>query len=94
LVSADRSCGVRMNLAMGRVDHQPFIIGLIYKQFKQSFPFTFVAPAAKSAMCILPIAVIRGQVAPRRTCTQYPKNSVDKLSIVARISAPSALTPF
>jgi hypothetical protein len=79
-----------MNLYVARINHQPLEIGFIYQCFQQAFPSSFVPPSTKSTVRIFPITVIRWQIPPWGTATQYPEHCVDELTIVAGIASPSA----
>ena len=61
------SCPVLMDFNIGSVNHQPFKIRFINKDFKKLFPKPIVPSSAKSAMCVFPVAIFRWQVAPWRT---------------------------
>jgi len=83
-----------MNLDMTGVYHQPFVIRVIYQQFKQSFPDPTVTPPAKATMRIFPVSVIWRQIAPRSPRPDDPKYGVNESSIVSGITAPSPFTPW
>ena len=80
-----------MNLDMAGVDHQPFIVGLSYQLLQQRFPNAFVPPAAKPAVRVFPVAVVRRQVTPRRARAQNPENRVNKQVVVFRRAASGAV---
>ena len=80
-----------MNFAMTRINHQPFIIWLNNQCFKQAFPNTPISPATKTTMCIFPVAIVRWQITPGCACSEYPKNGIDKQSIV---TSRTPNTPF
>jgi hypothetical protein len=83
-----------VNLAMRGVYHQPFIIRVISQRFQNLFPHTPVTPATKAPMGIFPVAIIWRQVAPRRTSAQYPKNAIEKLTVITGITAPSSFSAW
>ena len=80
-----------MGFDVAGVDHEPFKIRLIDQLLQQLFPDTFIAPAAEAAVGVFPIAIVRRQVAPRRSGAQYPENTVEKTPIVLGDAAPLAL---
>jgi hypothetical protein len=69
---------MRMHFAMRRINHQPLAIWFLDKYFEQFFPQTFVAPAAKTALCIFPVPKVWRQITPWCTRAQNPKYSIDK----------------
>jgi hypothetical protein len=81
-----------VNFAMTGINHKPFIIRFIIQGFQQGFPQAFIAPTTKAPVGVLPATVVRWQISPGSACTHYPKDSVDKLSIVTGISTPRAFT--
>jgi len=85
---------MRMNLDMAGVDHQQFEIRFINQRFEQSFPYSLVAPAAKSPVRILPISIRRRQIAPWRSSPQNPENRVDELAIVFRVASPCSFSSW
>ena len=82
-----------MNLHVAGIDHQPFKIRLVDHLLQQLFPDTLVAPAAEAAMGVLPVPVVRRQVAPRSAGTQNPENTVEKTAVVLGDAAPLASLP-
>jgi hypothetical protein len=78
LIFTNRASRMRVHLAMTRINHQPLIIRLLNKLFKQFFPQASVTPTAKTTLRIFPITKVRRQVTPRRACAQYPKYGIDK----------------
>lgn len=78
---------------MAGVDHQPLEIRLINQGFQQFLPDALVAPTAETALHRVPTPIIRRQVPPWRTRTQYPEYPVDKLPGISRIPAPRPLVP-
>ena len=82
---------VGMDFYMACVDHEPFIVGIIYKSLKYSFPNSFVPPPAETSVDVVPAAIFRRQITSWRSGPQYPEYGIDKLSIVAYIAAPCPL---
>ena len=80
-----------MNLNVAGVDHQPFEIGFGDQFFQQSLPEAFVAPAAKAAMGVFPVPIIRRQVPPGSAGTQDPENGIEKKPVVFGLTAPESL---
>jgi hypothetical protein len=78
-----------MNLDVTGVNHQPFVIRLVHQAFQQSFPDTFVPPAAKTTMRVFPASIGRRQVSPGRACAQNPEYAIDELPIIPRLASPS-----
>jgi hypothetical protein len=64
---------MRVNFGKSSINNQPFKIGVVYDFFEDMFPYALVAPSFVSLMNTAELAVLRGQVTPRRTCSQYPK---------------------
>ena len=54
-----------MGLDIAGVYHQPLEIRVIHHRLQQSSPHTPVPPAAEAAVGVLPVSVVRGQIAPR-----------------------------
>ena len=79
-----------MYFAVAGINHQPLEIRGIDELLQQGFPYSSVAPTAKSPMGVLPVAVACWQVTPRSACPQYPENRIDKFPVVAGDTAPSA----
>ena len=93
LIASYRSCGMRMNLAVACIYHEPFKIRFNDDHFRNLLPNPAISPATKSTMSIFPVSIIRRQISPRRSCANYPENNVKKASIVAGSYAPRALLP-
>jgi len=70
------------------INHQPLKIRVINELFEQHLSNTTVTPTTKFAVCILPVAVARRQIAPGCSRAQNPKHCVDELSIVFGDAAP------
>jgi len=79
---------MRMHLAMACINHQPLKIRVINELFEQSLPNTPVAPTTESAVRVLPVAVTRGQIPPRRPRAQNPKHCIDELPVIFGDAAP------
>ena len=73
---------VRMGLDVAGVNHQPLEIRVIQHRFQQPGPLAPVPPAAEAAMGVLPVPVVRRQIAPRGAGAQYPADGVDKAAVV------------
>ena len=71
-----------MNLGVGGVDNEPFVIRGINESLQQPLPDSFVAPTAKAPMGIFPIAVVGRQVAPWRSGAQNPQDGVNEEAVV------------
>jgi hypothetical protein len=82
-----------MDFGVRRANHQPFKARLVYQHFQQTFPDTFVPPAAKPTVRIFPATIDWRQISPRCPRPQNPKYRIYKLAVVARIPAPSPLSP-
>ena len=76
LVAAPCSCCVRVNFNVACIDHQPLKIRIDNQLFEERLPNPLVAPTTKASVCIFPITIIRGQIAPRRAGTKDPKYSI------------------
>jgi len=72
LVSANRPGGVWMYLAMGRINHQPFKVGFFNQLSKDEIPMMFIAPSFVSTVYSAELAILRRQVTPWRSCSDYP----------------------
>ena len=83
-----------MDLAVAGVNHQPFKVGLVDQRFEKFFPYSLVTPADKPLVHCAPSSVLRRQVAPRRSCAQYPKNSIDKQTIISCHASPLSALPW
>jgi hypothetical protein len=90
LIPSSGSSGVRVNLAMVRVAHQPLVIGLL--DFQQLLPNTLVAPAYETPVRVAPSSVLSGPSArhgvPVRNIQQY---RIDEMAIVRGNAPPEAL---
>jgi hypothetical protein len=60
------------------VYYQPFAFFFANDSKKNVFPYSFVAPTAKSTIDIIPIAIAWGQVSIRCARAQQPKNGIYK----------------
>jgi hypothetical protein len=67
-MAAPRSGGVRMDLAVAGVNHQPFVIGFVDQDFQQFFPNTRITPTDKTSVRIAPASILRRQISPWRAC--------------------------
>lgn len=79
---------MRMHFGVRAIDHQPFHIGIADQRGQNVSPVSFVAPPAETSMHILPIAIVRRQIAPWRASTQDPKHGVHEKPVVVGNSAP------
>ena len=52
---------------MACVDHAPFIIGIIYKSLKYSFPKPFVSPPAETSIDVVSATIFKWQIMPWRS---------------------------
>ena len=75
---------------MAGVNHKPFKIRIINQLFQELFPSPLIAPPAETAMRIFPVSIVWRQIAPRRTCAQYPENSIEKPTVIPGKTAPLA----
>jgi hypothetical protein len=82
---------MRVDLAVAGINHQPFMVRLINQDLQQGLPQSFIPPAAKAPVGILPISIVQRQVSPGSASTQYPENGVDKSAVIAGDTAPVAL---
>jgi hypothetical protein len=57
-----------MYFDMAGIDQQPCKIRFIYQLLQKPFPDPAVTPAAKPAVRLLPIAIVRRQIAPWGSC--------------------------
>jgi len=76
---------------MTGVNHEPFEIGLDDQFFQQPLPEALVAPSTKAAMRVLPVSVVRRQIAPRGSGAQDPKHRIEKKPVVFGLPAPESL---
>ena len=77
-----------MYFNMTCVNHKPFIIWIIYQNFQQFFQDTFSAPPVKPLVDGSTFSIIWRQITPGRSCTQHPKNRINKPSVILGDSAP------
>jgi hypothetical protein len=80
---------VRVNFDVAGVYQKPFIIRIDQKFIENLFPHAFVTPAAESAMGVLPVSIIFGQIAPRCAGAQNPHHCIEEKSIVLSLPAPT-----
>jgi hypothetical protein len=83
-----------MNLNVGSIYYEPFVIGIVNQRFKYLFPNAFVAPTTETSLNSVPVAVIRRQVAPWRAGAQYPQHGVNKQPGIMGITAPCPLVSY
>jgi hypothetical protein len=69
---------MRVPFDMTRINHQPCKIRLSHQVFSKRLPDAAITPAAESAVRILPIAIVRRQIAPRSAWPQNPEHGVDE----------------
>ena len=93
MIAAARTRCVGVNFDMTGVNHEPFEIGLDDQFFQQPLPEALVAPSTKAAMRVLPVSVVRRQIAPRGSGAQDPKHRIEKKPVVFGLSSPEALLP-
>ena len=92
-----RRFGVRLDIS--GVYHQPLEIRVIHHRLQPSGPHAPVPPAAEAAVGVLPVSVVRGQIAPEpapylirgSAGAQNPAHSVDKPPVVIGRLASLAL---
>ncbi|OGG96329.1 MAG: hypothetical protein A2527_02475 [Candidatus Lambdaproteobacteria bacterium RIFOXYD2_FULL_50_16] len=77
---------------MACINHQPFEIRRINKNFKEFFPNSLVTPTNKTPMGITPPAQVGRKIAPGRACAHDPKDCIDKKAIVLGDAAPSSFS--
>ena len=82
-----------MGLDVAGVYHQPLEIRVIHHFLQQSGPHTSVPPAAEAAVGVLPVSVVRGQIAPGSAGAQNPANGVDKPPVVMGRPTSLAFSP-
>jgi hypothetical protein len=68
-MAAFGACCVRVHLDMAGVNQEPCTIRIIHQLRQQGCPDTAVTPAAAPAVRMLPIAIIRRQIAPGGACS-------------------------
>lgn len=81
---------MRVCFDVARFNHQPFVIGRNDELLKQALPHPFASPATEAPLGVLPVAVGRRQIAPRRARAWYPEHSVEQWSIVVGDATPDA----
>ena len=84
---------VGMGFDIAGVDHQPFKVRVVNDRVQQLLPHSPVPPTAETALGVLPVSVVRGQVAPRGAGAQNPAHGVDKPPVVMGWSTSLALSP-
>ena len=55
---AIHSGAMLMDFDMACINHEPFKVRLIDENLKKLLPYAFVAPTAKTAVCVFPIAIV------------------------------------
>jgi hypothetical protein len=93
LVTANRSGGVRVNLTMGRVNHQPFKVRFVNELFKDFVPNFIIAPPLEPLMDTAKLPVIIRQIAPWSACAKNPAYSIEKSAVIFRNSSPLSPLP-
>jgi hypothetical protein len=83
---------MRMDLDVAGIDHQSFKIGCRDPLRQEAFPNTTISPAAKTAVRVLPIALVRRQIAPGRAGAQNPAYGIDEQAVIARFTTPCPCT--
>ena len=73
---------MRMNLAMARINHQPFKVRFIYQDLKKPLPHALITPADKPSVSVTPSTKIRWQIPPRGPVRMIQKTA----SIKQRLS--------
>ncbi len=81
---------MRRRLDITRIYHQPFVIRFFHDPFQQPLPNPLVPPTAEAPMGVLPVAVIRWQVPPRRPGTKNPEHCIEETPIVLGDPSPLA----
>jgi len=81
-----------MHFNMTGIHHQPSVVRPIHPLLQQALPNSFIAPATKTAVGVLPATIIRRQITPQRTRTQYPEHGVDKAAVIFSDTAPATCT--
>ena len=82
-----------MDLDMAGIDHQPFETGLVNCCIQRFFSDALVPPTAKTAMGVLPVSVIRGQVAPRRPGVRRIQNTTFRNRRLSKAGLPTVPAP-
>jgi len=59
LISAWRTRGMRVNLAVAGIDHQPFVVRFVDQNLQSLFPDPCIAPANEATVRIPPSAMVR-----------------------------------
>ena len=70
----------------GRVDDEMFHIRIVCKMLMHPFPDTLVAPADKSLVDAVPLAVLGWQQPPRGSTASHPKDGFDEAKAFGLLS--------
>ena len=79
-----------MRLGMGGIDHEPFEIRLVDDSFEQLFSDAFFSPATEAAVRVLPVAILRRQIAPWSPTAENPDNGIEKEAVIFCDTTPDA----
>jgi len=71
-----------MNLAVGRIDHQPFKVRFLYQLSEDEVPMMSIAPSFVATIHGAEFTVLRWQVTPWRTRPDDPKTSVHENTVI------------
>ena len=75
-----------MGMYHGRVNDQVFHIRIVHKVLMHPFPDAFVAPAYKSFVDTVPLAVLAWQQSPLGSTASYPKDGFDEAEAFGLLS--------
>ena len=70
----------------GRVDDEMFHVSIVRKMLMNPFPDTLLAPADKSLIDAVPLAVLDWQQPPGNSTASYPKHGFDEAEAFGLLS--------
>jgi hypothetical protein len=59
LISSYCSGCMRMDFDIRRIEHKTLKVWLLFHNFKQLLPYTFISPTSKTTMSIIPVSILR-----------------------------------
>jgi len=72
------SCTMLMDTDNTAINHQIFQVGITGNSFKNLLPYPLMGPTTITDIDTMPVAILRRQITPGRTCTDDPKDAFNK----------------
>jgi len=76
----------------GRIDHQPFHVGLPCERFEHGVEHTHLDPTIVAPLHSVGIAEPLGQIAPATARTRHPQQGIEKFAVIRPWAAPAPAT--